>query len=273
MTDDGGAVATYGFRRQFLATAEEILQLIVESVENLTELAVVIEPTRVQLQGTDVADDDIVDFAIEKAHEIVRRVQVKSTRAPSGMNPLRYSAAAAIFKRMGTGAQEAVILTNKPLAKKLRESCATPSTAANDSAVVYTVTARAITSRQPHTPRLIVREDRTAEELKHSVIDLVRKIRRDNATGLGEQSAAMITSMLLDRVFEAAADLTPRRWTATEIVDLICTPENQIAHARREHDWGYIKLYDAEATELTAAGARELAAALVSAADIYDGVP
>jgi hypothetical protein len=35
----------------------------------------------------------------------------------------------------------------------------------------------------------------------------------------------------------------------------------------------HIKLYDAEATELTAAGARELAAALLSAADVYDGVP
>ena len=36
----------------------------------------------------------------------------------------------------------------------------------------------------------------------------------------------------------------------------------------------YIKLYDAEATELTAAaGARELAAALLRAADAYDGVP
>ena len=45
-------------------------------------------------------------------------------------------------------------------------------------------------------------------------------------------------SILLDRMFEAAADLTPRRWTATEIIDLIYMPENQIAHARREHDWG-----------------------------------
>ena len=26
MTDDGGAVATYGFRRQFLATAEEVVR-------------------------------------------------------------------------------------------------------------------------------------------------------------------------------------------------------------------------------------------------------
>jgi hypothetical protein len=35
----------------------------------------------------------------------------------------------------------------------------------------------------------------------------------------------------------------------------------------------HIKLYDAEGTELTAAGARELAAALLSTADVYDGVP
>ena len=35
----------------------------------------------------------------------------------------------------------------------------------------------------------------------------------------------------------------------------------------------YIKLYDAEATELTAAGARKLATTLLSAADVYDGVP
>ena len=35
----------------------------------------------------------------------------------------------------------------------------------------------------------------------------------------------------------------------------------------------YIKLYDAEATELTAAGARELAAALVECGHVYDGVP
>lgn len=238
MTDDGGAVATYGFRRQFLATAEEILHLILDSGEDFTELAVVIEPTRVQLEGTDVADDDVVDYAIEKAREIVRRVQVKSTRVPSGMNPLRYSDATAIFKRMGAGVHEAVILTNKPLAKKLQQSCTPPRAAAHDSGVVYTVTASAITSNQPHPARLVVRDDRTAEALKQSVIELVRRIRRDRATGLGERSAAMITSMLLDRMFEAAADLTPRRWTATEIVGLICTPDNQIAHARREHDWG-----------------------------------
>ncbi len=238
MTDDGGALATYGFRRQFFATAEEILRLIAEDGENVAELAILIEPTRAQLHGAQVADDDVVDFAVEKSGDIVRRVQVKSTRTPSGMNPLRYSDATAIFKRMGSGAHEAVILTNKPLAKKLKDGCEPPIPPAHHGGAVYTVTASAITAGQSNPARLIVRDDRTADELKQSVIDLVRQIRRDNATGLGEQSAAMITSMLVDRMFEAAAELTPRRWTATEAIDLICTPDNQIAHARRAHDWG-----------------------------------
>jgi hypothetical protein len=85
MTSDGGAIATFGFRRQFLATAEEILRVILENGDNVTDLAVVIEPTRAELEGTDVADDDIVDFAIEKAGEIFRRVQADpASRAGTG---------------------------------------------------------------------------------------------------------------------------------------------------------------------------------------------
>jgi hypothetical protein len=166
---------------------------------------------------------------------------------------------------MGAGVHEAVILTNKPLAKKLQQSCTPPRAAAHDSGVVYTVTASAITSNQPHPARLVVPDDRTAEALKQSVIELVRRIRRDSATGLGERSAAMITSMLLDRMFEAAADLTPRRWTATEIVGLICTPDNQIAHARREHDWGVPLI---EVPRLTSAVART--PTLATLADLFN---
>jgi len=101
MTSDGGAVASYGFRRQYLATAEAFLRLVVARGDDLAELAVIIEPTRTDLGGSDVADDDVVDLAIEAGGEIVRPVQVKSSRVPSGMNPLRYSDAVAIFKRMG----------------------------------------------------------------------------------------------------------------------------------------------------------------------------
>lgn len=237
MTSDGGAVAAYGFRRQYLATAEEFLRLVVARGEDLAELAVLIEPTRSDLFGSDVADDDVVDFAIEAGGEIVRRVQVKSSRMPSGMNPLRYSDAAAIFKRMGTGAHEAVILTNKPLAKKLMKACASP-TRSDAAGEMYSVTGQSITSGQPAPTRLIVCDDRRVEDVKQSVLDLVRQIRRDNAVGPGEQSAALLTAMMLDSMFETAADLSPRRWSATEIVDLLCLPDNQVAHARRRFDWG-----------------------------------
>ena len=138
VTSDGGAFASYGFRRQYLATAEEFLRLVMAHSDDLDELAIVIEPARTDLGGSDVADDDVFDFAIEMGGEIVRRVQVKSSRVPSGMNPLRYSDAAAIFKRMGAGAHAAVVLTNKPLAKKLMKAGAAPTPC--DGAQVYSVT-------------------------------------------------------------------------------------------------------------------------------------
>lgn len=103
MTTDGGALAAFGFRRQYLAAAEEFLRAVRAHVDDLSALALVIEPTRADLGTASDADDDIVDFAIEVDGTVVRRVQVKSSKAPSGMNPLRYSDAASIFRRLGTG--------------------------------------------------------------------------------------------------------------------------------------------------------------------------
>lgn len=103
---------------------------------------------------------------------------------------------------------------------------------------MYSVTGQAITSGQTTPTRLIVRDDRSLAVVKQSVLDLVRQVRRDNAVGLGEQSAALLTAMMLDSMFEAAADLSPRRWSASEIVGLLCLPDSQVAHARRRFDWG-----------------------------------
>lgn len=86
MPSDGGAVAAFGFRRQYLVTAEEILRLITRREIEPDQLAVIIEPTRIDLADTGVIDDDVVDFAIEVGGEITRRVQVKSSRVPSGIN-------------------------------------------------------------------------------------------------------------------------------------------------------------------------------------------
>ncbi|WP_280827299.1 ATP-binding protein [Mycobacterium sp. OTB74] len=83
-----------------------------------------------------------------------------------------------------------------------------------------------------------MRDTRSIEAVKQSVLNLVRDIRRDNAIELGEKSAALLTAMMLDAMFEAAADLSPRRWTARDIVSLLSLPDTQIAHARRRFDWG-----------------------------------
>lgn len=52
MTSDGGAVAAYGFRRQYLVTAEEILRLITRREIELDQRVVIIEPTRIDLAST-----------------------------------------------------------------------------------------------------------------------------------------------------------------------------------------------------------------------------
>lgn len=127
VTLDGGAVAAYGFRRQYLAAAEEILRILKDRIDDLTGLILVIEPTRAELGAGSEIDDDIVDFAIELDSNVVRLVQVKSSKAPSGMNPLRYSDAAQIFGRMKSSVGELVILTNKPLTKKLLQACGAPT--------------------------------------------------------------------------------------------------------------------------------------------------
>ena len=116
MTTDGGGVAALGFRYQYLATAEEILLLVATHPEHLADLAVIVEPTGVEL-GPATPDDDVVDIAIEQAGQVTRRVQVKSSRMPSGMNPLRYSDITRIFDRMGADGDEVAILTNKPREK------------------------------------------------------------------------------------------------------------------------------------------------------------
>jgi hypothetical protein len=84
VTGDGGTNASYGFRRQFLVTAETVLRTLLGDSVDPGAAAVLIEPTCSDLGGTDGVDDDIVDFAIEAHGAIVRRVQVSSTRIPSG---------------------------------------------------------------------------------------------------------------------------------------------------------------------------------------------
>lgn len=237
MTIDGGAVAAYGFRRQYLVAAEEILRIIKEHADDLAGLTLIIEPTRADLETASVVDDDIVDFAIEIDGTVVRRVQVKSSKTSSGMNPLRYSDASEIFRRMGPSAGEVVILTNKPLAKKLLEACG-PPTRLPDDYETYPVVAEAMTGGAPTPVRVVQRDQRTAMDIKQSILAHIRALRQDNALGRGERSVGLLAALLLDSIFESAADLSQRRLNAEELKKLLCLPDTETAHALRRFDWG-----------------------------------
>lgn len=238
MTTDGGAVAAYGFRRQYLVAAEEILRVVKERADDLASLTLIIEPTRADLGNVSIADDDIVDFAIDVDGSVVRRVQVKSAKTPSGMNPLRYSDASEIFGRMGTSAGEIVILTNKPLAKKLRKACGPPTRSSSDNREMYPVVAEAITGGVSNPARMIQRDQRTAMDIKKSILEHIRALRQDNALGRGERSVGLLAALLMDSIFESAADLSQRRLNAKELKTLLCLPDTETAHAVRRFDWG-----------------------------------
>lgn len=232
---DGGGAAAFGFRYQYLATAEEFLLAVTTHSADQSNLTLIVEPIRPDLRA--LTDDDIVDFAIEIAGDVSRRVQVKSSRAPSGRNPLRYADVRTIFERMGSGGDHAAVLTNKPLAKKLRRACAEPSRSSRDQDV-YLATADVLTSGQAIPARSIVLDKRSPADIKQSVLTLIRDIRGDHALGRGEKSAALLAALLLDTLFESGADLAPRRFSGQDIVELLCTPDGEIAHALREFDWG-----------------------------------
>lgn len=87
MTTDGGGVAAFGYRYQYLVTAEEVLRILASGIVDLDSVVLIVEPTRADLKSGSDADNDVVDFAIEINGQVTQRVQVKSSRVPSKLNP------------------------------------------------------------------------------------------------------------------------------------------------------------------------------------------
>jgi hypothetical protein len=81
VTADGGGFAAFGFRYQYLAAADHILQQLIEHDGGVSQLALVVEPTRLE----DVADgdaDEVVDYAVTGGDAVVDdRVQVKASKS------------------------------------------------------------------------------------------------------------------------------------------------------------------------------------------------
>ncbi|MEV0339172.1 ATP-binding protein [Nocardia sp. NPDC050713] len=235
MTSDGGAVAAFGFRFQYLVTVEEFLRTVTDNSGDPGALVLIVEPTRHDIGVGN--DDDVIDFAIERDGRVERHVQVKSSVVPSESNTLGYADVEKIFTRMGSEGEEAAVLTNRPLAPKLVGACGAASISA-EGRLIYPVTASELTQGAPSPRRMVMRDGRGTAAIKESILALIRGIRRDSALGQGESSAGLLAALLMDAVFDSAADLAARRISGADIVDLLCIPDAQVAHALRRFDWG-----------------------------------
>jgi hypothetical protein len=150
------------------------------------------------------------------------------------MNPLKPKTASDIFARMpsrGTPTTRGIILTNKPLSKKLRQRCGPPASA-NGAQETYE-----LTSRQ-RLVGVIIHDGRSVADVKQSLLQRIQALRRDRLLGQGIRSAGLLMAVLLDKIFDSAAGMSARTISADEILRLLSTKDNELAHTLREYDWG-----------------------------------
>ena len=232
---DGGQIAAYGFRYQYLAAAEQILLYLVDNASDIDAISLTIEPARLDAAHSGDGDpDEVIDYTITDNGSAVQRTQVKASREPSASRPLRPGTVKDVFSRMGPGAPgegPPQILTNRPPSKRLRERCGAPIWA---TPAQTTYEMRSAQERQG----IIIHDQRSVAEVKQALLQQIRTIRGDQALGRGATSADFLMSVLLDHIFDAAAGMSPNTISAAQILQLLCTPDADLAHAMREYDWG-----------------------------------
>ncbi|AFM18593.1 hypothetical protein Mycch_3868 [Mycolicibacterium chubuense NBB4] len=232
---NGGQVAAYGFRYQYLAAAEHILRYLLDHPADLGAVSLTIEPARLDARRHGGADpDEVIDYSVNHQGVAVQRTQVKATRQPSPSSPLLPRVATTIFARMGPGAPgegQPQILTNRPLSKKLRKQCGAPvSTTAAQSTYGLTT--------DSGLQGAIVEDHRSVADVKHSLLGLIGTVRADKALGLGNRSADLLMSALVDHIFDAAAGMSANTISAHDLLELLGTPDIELAHVLRGYDWG-----------------------------------
>ena len=151
----GGRQSAYGYRYQYLATADHILRYLRNHLGELASIALHVEPTSLAQRGV-AADDDIVDLAVEFDGVVVDKVQVKASSDPPN-NQLYPGEASSVFGRLrGRAGSRAILLTNRPLSSGLMDKCA--RNAADDGEVRqkglpnYRLFRYADLCRSPHKP-------------------------------------------------------------------------------------------------------------------------
>jgi hypothetical protein len=118
----GGRQAAYGYRYQYLVTAEFFLRYLRDHLSELASTVLHVEPPTLAARGA-AADDDIVDFGIEVAGEVTTTVQVKGS-ASASCNELHPGEAHKVFARLAPGpGRQAFLLTNRLLSTGLLAKC------------------------------------------------------------------------------------------------------------------------------------------------------
>ncbi len=233
-TRGGGAVAAYGLKYQYLATADYFLRYLREHPELIQRATLVVEPLLINADGK---DDDIVDFAIEVDDVASHHIQVKATTKPD-QYPLQPADARAVLDRLlGHGTENSMLLTNKPLSPELAADCTIIET--GSPATTYTW-AKGPQPPQDAAPRQVslAVDSRTPAQLRSAIAELVRYFRNHRALGPGITTARLLVAILLDFIFDAAAGNELSRITALDLLAKIHRPDAQMAHLAGGFDWG-----------------------------------
>jgi hypothetical protein len=227
----GGNQSAFGYRYQYLVTIERTLRFLRDRLGELEKITLHVEPTTFAQEGI-ARDDDIIDFAIELAGEIVERDQVKGSSDPSG-NKVYPTEAARVFDRLdGQVASRSILITNRPLSPGLQHKCQRlTDTVEHEEWAHY---AARVDGREAS----IVIDHRSVAEISASVEDLVRQFRSDKDLGRSEIGCRIVSKLLLDEVFRSAAGDRSSRFEALHIVEFIWMPDPEIAQAVGHFDWG-----------------------------------
>ncbi|MFW3120265.1 hypothetical protein MMAG44476_21222 [Mycolicibacterium mageritense DSM 44476 = CIP 104973] len=230
----GGRSSAYGFLYQYLATADYFLRYLSFGDVDPAEVALLIEPTALNTGGAG-DDPDIVDFAIEYRGAVIDRVQVKGSKEPAN-NKMHPGEAAVVMGRLGAIAEMSHLLTNRPLSGGLSERC-TLREDDGSSFSRFSYQDGDFTDT-PSASRFILVDNRSVDELAGSVAGHVVSARADRVLSQGESTARMVSIVLLHHIFQSAAGMTAERFSASDILALLRTPDTAVAHALGGFDWG-----------------------------------
>ncbi|MCP9271247.1 hypothetical protein [Mycolicibacterium arenosum] len=230
----GGRSSAYGFLYQYLATADYFLNYLHAADVDADEVALLIEPTPLATSGSG-EDPDIVDFAVEYRGVVVERIQVKGSSDPLN-NKLHPGEAGDVMRRLGA-ASDGVnhLLTNRPLSAGLAERCILTEA---DGSSLDRFAYQEPDLDTPRSNRFILVDARSADDLAASVAGHVRSARADRVLSQGKATSRMVSIVLLHHIFRSAAGTTTERFPASDLLELLRTPDAAVAHALGSFDWG-----------------------------------